>query len=102
MIQKSGFRSLGDDEAVEFLADEGGKGLEATEVRAVGGGEVQGSHRRPRAKKKTKKVRFVCLGCIRSHNFFVCCYERGNITTRKFLLLPQMLSFEIFEIQKNF
>ena len=57
MIQKSGFRSLGDNESVEFIAVESDKGLEATAVRAAGGGEVQGSHRRPRARKKTKKVR---------------------------------------------
>ena len=52
----SGFRSLGDGEVVEYKAVGSDKGHEATAVRAVGGGDCQGSHRRPGAKKKTKKV----------------------------------------------
>ena len=55
----SGFRSLGDDEVVEYKAVNSDKGHEATAVRAVGGGDCQGSHRRPGAKKKTKKVRYI-------------------------------------------
>ena len=66
MIKKDGFRSLGDDEEVEFKAEQSSKGLEATEVRAVGGGEVEGSHRRPggraaQNRRKLKKVR--CYNC---------------------------------------
>ena len=53
----SGFRSLGDDEVVEYKAVKSDKGLEATVARAAGGGDCKGSHRRPGAKKKAKKVR---------------------------------------------
>ena len=53
----TGFRSLGDEEVVEYKAVNSDKGHEATAVRAVGGGDCQGSDRRPGAKKKTKKVR---------------------------------------------
>ena len=57
VLQMTGFRSLGDEEVVEYKAVNSDKGHEATAVRAVGGGDCQGSHRRPGAKKKTKKVR---------------------------------------------
>ena len=33
VLQMPGFRSLGDDEVVEYKAESSGKGLEATEVR---------------------------------------------------------------------
>ena len=52
-----GFRSLADEEEVEFIASQSDKGLEATEVRGLAGGECKGSNRRPGAKKKHKKVR---------------------------------------------
>ena len=59
MIQKDGFRSLGDDEEVEFKAEKTKKGLEATVVRSLDGGDVKGSHRRPGGnKRKTKKARY--------------------------------------------
>jgi len=61
VLQMTGFRSLGDEEVVEYKALNSDKGHEATAVRAVGGGDCQGSHRRPGAKKKTKKVR--CFNC---------------------------------------
>jgi hypothetical protein len=57
VLQMNGFRSLGDDEVVEYEAVKSDKGLEATVVRSVGGGDCVGSHRRPGAKKKAKKVR---------------------------------------------
>ena len=53
----AGFRSLGDNECVEFRSSETNKGLEALEVRSASGGECRGSHRRPGAKSKQKKVR---------------------------------------------
>ena len=53
-----GFRSLGDDEEVEFKAVKSDKGLEAVEVRSSAGGDCKGSNRRPGAKKKHKKVRY--------------------------------------------
>jgi len=61
VIQMGGFRSLADEEEVEFIASQSDKGLEATEVRGLAGGECKGSNRRPGAKKKHKKVR--CYNC---------------------------------------
>lgn len=53
-----GFRSLADDEEVEFKAAKSDKGWEAVEVRGCEGSDCRGSHRRPGAKgKKLKKVR---------------------------------------------
>ena len=55
-----GFRSLGDEEEVEFECKVCDKGFEATSVTGVHGKECQGSHRRPMSKKsKHKKVRWV-------------------------------------------
>ena len=59
VIRMGGFRSLGDNEAVEFKSTETGKGLEALEVRSTSGGDCKGSHRRPGAKSKQKKVRYL-------------------------------------------
>ena len=59
VIQMGGFRSLADDEEVEFKADKSNKGWEAVEVRGCEGSDCRGSHRRPGAKKKLKKVRLV-------------------------------------------
>ena len=56
-----GFRSLADDEEVEFKAVKSDKGYEAVEVRGTSGTDCKGSHRRPGAKKKLKKVR--CYNC---------------------------------------
>jgi len=61
VIQMPGFRSLGDDEEVEFECKPSDKGLEATMVTGLEGGECKGSHRRPMSKKKFKKIR--CYNC---------------------------------------
>jgi protein lin-28 len=53
----SGFRSLGDEEVVEFEVKVSEKGLEATVVTGPEGHECKGSHRRPASKKKVKKIR---------------------------------------------
>ena len=52
-----GFRSLGDEEEVEFECKVSDKGLEANRVTGVEGSECKGSHRRPIPRKKFKKVR---------------------------------------------
>ncbi len=57
----AGFRSLGDDEEVEFECKPSDKGLEATMVAGLEGIEVKGSHRRPMSKKKFKKIRLVSM-----------------------------------------
>ena len=67
VIKRPGFRSLGDDEPVEFKAVQSGKGLEAVEVRGLAGKDCEGSHRRPGSKKKFKKVRCYNCGEFTSH-----------------------------------
>ncbi len=57
VITMSGFRSLGDEEVVEFEVKVSEKGLEATVVTGPEGHECKGSHRRPASKKKVKKIR---------------------------------------------
>lgn len=54
----TGFRSLGEEEEVEFECKESGKGLEATLVTGPKGGDCHGSHRRPLSKRKLRKIRY--------------------------------------------
>ncbi|GBP14294.1 Protein lin-28 homolog [Eumeta japonica] len=61
VIQMPGFRSLGDDEVVEFECKESEKGLEATRVSGPSSIDCQGSHRRPMSKKRFRKIR--CYNC---------------------------------------
>lgn len=53
----TGFRSLGEEEEVEFECKESGKGFEATLVTGPSGGDCQGSNRRPISKRKMRKIR---------------------------------------------
>jgi protein lin-28 len=55
----SGFRSLGDEEEVEFECKVSDKGLEATSVTGPGGADCNGSHRRPVSKKRFRRIRYV-------------------------------------------
>jgi protein lin-28 len=52
-----GFRSLGDEEEIEFECKVSDKGLEATVVQGIQGNECKGSHRRPMSKKKFRRMR---------------------------------------------
>ncbi|XP_014292500.1 protein lin-28 homolog, partial [Halyomorpha halys] len=61
VIQMTGFRSLGDDEEVEFECKTSEKGLEATLVTGPEGSDCAGSHRRPQARKRFRKIR--CYNC---------------------------------------
>ncbi|XP_026751339.1 protein lin-28 homolog isoform X3 [Galleria mellonella] len=61
VIQMPGFRSLGDEEEVEFECKESDKGLEATRVSGPSSVDCQGSHRRPLSKKRFRKMR--CYNC---------------------------------------
>ncbi|CAK1553668.1 unnamed protein product [Leptosia nina] len=61
VIQMPGFRSLGDDEEVEFECKDSDKGLEATRVSGPSSVDCQGSHRRPISKKRFRKIR--CYNC---------------------------------------
>ena len=54
-----GFRSLSEDEEIEFESQPSDKGVEATFVCGVGGGDCHGSERRPASRKKFKKIRSV-------------------------------------------
>ncbi|GFR08887.1 protein lin-28 homolog [Trichonephila clavipes] len=56
-----GFRSLGDEEVVEFECRTSDKGLEATAVMGPEGENCKGSHRRPMSKKRFRKIR--CYNC---------------------------------------
>lgn len=55
----TGFRSLGDDEEVEFEHQISDKGLEATRVTGPQRADCHGSHRRPVSKKRYRKIRYV-------------------------------------------
>ncbi|VVD04107.1 unnamed protein product [Leptidea sinapis] len=55
VIKMPGFRSLGDDELVEFECKESDKGLEATRVCGPSSVDCQGSHRRPLSKKRLRR-----------------------------------------------
>lgn len=61
VIQMEGFRSLAEDELVEFEAKPSERGLEATHVCGPGGVDCKGSERRPVGKRKTRKIR--CYNC---------------------------------------
>ncbi|XP_021003577.1 protein lin-28 homolog isoform X2 [Parasteatoda tepidariorum] len=61
VIQMPGFRSLGDEEVVEFEYKSSDKGLEATFVTGPEGENCKGSHRRPTSKKRFRKIR--CYNC---------------------------------------
>ncbi|XP_077488198.1 protein lin-28 homolog isoform X3 [Amblyomma americanum] len=61
VIQMSGFRSLGDEEEVEFECKASDKGVEATAVSGPQGCDCKGSHRRPMSKKRFRKIR--CYNC---------------------------------------
>lgn len=61
VIKMDGFRSLGDEEEVEFECKPSDKGFEAILVTGVRGEACKGSHRRPMSRRKYKKVR--CYNC---------------------------------------
>ncbi|XP_068630296.1 protein lin-28 homolog [Battus philenor] len=61
VIQMQGFRSLGDEEEVEFECKESERGLEATRVSGPSSIDCHGSNRRPMAKKRFRKIR--CYNC---------------------------------------
>ncbi|VEN41327.1 unnamed protein product [Callosobruchus maculatus] len=77
----TGFRSLGDEEEVEFECKVSEKGLEATKVTGLGGTDCKGSHRRPISKKRFRKISNYC----RCYN----CGEFANHIAAKCQLGPQ-------------
>ncbi|XP_055914206.1 protein lin-28 homolog [Eupeodes corollae] len=61
IIQMTGFRSLGEQEDVEFECQLTERGLEATRVSGREGADCSGSTFRPRPKKRYRRVR--CYNC---------------------------------------
>ncbi|KAM8710409.1 hypothetical protein ACLKA7_017088 [Drosophila subpalustris] len=61
VIQMSGFRSLGEQEEVEFECQRTARGLEATRVSGRQGDDCHGSTYRPRINRKTRRMR--CYNC---------------------------------------
>ncbi|XP_003744712.1 protein lin-28 homolog [Galendromus occidentalis] len=80
VIQMPGFRSLGDDEEVEFECKVSDKGFEATLVCGPGTGDCKGSHRRPMSKKKFRKVR--CYNCGEFANHIAAKCNEGPLPKR--------------------
>ncbi|XP_036671054.3 protein lin-28 homolog [Drosophila suzukii] len=61
VIQMSGFRSLGEQEEVEFECQRTSRGLEATRVSGKQGENCHGSTYRPRINRRTRRMR--CYNC---------------------------------------
>ncbi|SPP76950.1 protein lin-28 homolog isoform X1 [Drosophila guanche] len=61
VIKMSGFRSLGEQEEVEFECHRTARGLEATRVSGRSGDECHGSTYRPRINRRTRRMR--CYNC---------------------------------------
>ncbi|XP_062134434.1 protein lin-28 homolog [Drosophila sulfurigaster albostrigata] len=61
VIQMAGFRSLGEQEEVEFECQRTARGLEATRVSGRQGENCHGSTYRPRINRKTRRMR--CYNC---------------------------------------
>ncbi|KAH8296265.1 hypothetical protein KR054_003849, partial [Drosophila jambulina] len=61
VIQMAGFRSLGEQEEVEFECQRTARGLEATRVSGKQGESCHGSTYRPRINRRTRRMR--CYNC---------------------------------------
>ncbi|XP_026470968.1 protein lin-28 homolog [Ctenocephalides felis] len=61
VIQMSGFRSLGDEEEVEFECQASERGIEATHVSGPSNKDCLGSNKKPSTKKRFRKIR--CYNC---------------------------------------
>lgn len=75
-----GFRSLGENELVEFECKESGKGLEATKVSGPSETECQGSNFKPKPKKRFRKVR--CYNCGEFANHLASDCAQGPLPKR--------------------
>lgn len=69
----TGFRSLGEDEIVDFEAKESDKGVEATLVTGPNSANLRGSSYQRNNKKRYRKTRYIIDFClIFSFNNFSC------------------------------
>lgn len=75
-----GFRSLAQDELVEFECKESGKGLEATKVSGPSETDCQGSDFKPKPKKRFRKVR--CYNCGEFANHLAKDCAQGSLPKR--------------------
>ncbi|KAJ8948560.1 hypothetical protein NQ314_008395 [Rhamnusium bicolor] len=75
VIQMTGFRSLADDEEIEFECQVSEKGLEATKVTGPQSSDCRGSHRRPISRKRYRKIR--CYNCGEFANHVAAKCELG-------------------------
>lgn len=80
VIKMGGFRSLAQDEIVEFECKESGKGLEATRVSGPSEAECQGSDFKPKPKKRFRKVR--CYNCGEFANHLAKNCAQGSLPKR--------------------
>ncbi|XP_021697781.1 protein lin-28 homolog isoform X1 [Aedes aegypti] len=72
VLQMEGFRSLGQNEPVEFEAKLTDKGYEATKVYGPSQSQCKGSEFRPRAKRKYRKMRCYNCGEFANHIAQMC------------------------------
>ncbi|KAK6621006.1 hypothetical protein RUM43_011309 [Polyplax serrata] len=75
VIKMTGFRSLGDDEVVEFMCKSSDKGFEATHVSGIDDTECKGSTRRPLPRKRFIKIRCYNCGAFANHIAAKCSME---------------------------
>ncbi|XP_037939295.1 protein lin-28 homolog [Teleopsis dalmanni] len=75
VIQMSGFRSLGEQEEVEFECKQTERGLEATRVSGRNSEDCHGSTFRPRTKKRFRRIR--CYNCGEFANHIASKCELG-------------------------
>ncbi|XP_070499312.1 protein lin-28 homolog [Chironomus tepperi] len=80
VIKMGGFRSLGENEAVEFECKRSGKGLEATRVSGPSESECKGSTFKPKPKKRFRKVR--CYNCGEFANHLANECSQGSLPKR--------------------
>jgi len=80
VIKMGGFRSLAQDELVEFECKESGKGLEATRVSGPSQADCHGSDFKPKPKKRFRKVR--CYNCGEFANHLAKNCSQGSLPKR--------------------
>jgi protein lin-28 len=76
----SGFRSLGENEVVDFECKKSDKGLEATKVSGPNETEIHGSTFKPKPKKRFRKVR--CYNCGEFANHLANECSQGSLPKR--------------------
>ncbi|KAG5679005.1 hypothetical protein PVAND_008614 [Polypedilum vanderplanki] len=101
VIRMGGFRSLGENELVEFEYKRSEKGLEATSVSGPSESELKGSTFKPKRKKRFRKVR--CYNCGEFANHLANECALGALPKRcHHLKLKQKIVLKLFpKIARN-